>query len=199
MHSFTDRIVDDRITDFRKMTRDEMDDMAENFGRGKVKRQMAFLDTLIYAMDVAKELDTNAVREEMEVFMFAGHDTTTAAGAFALNFITEDKRVLSKCRQELIEVFGESDRSPSFADLKELRYLEACIKEALRLRAPVREYFRQLPKGGVIPVDGINYHIIPEASVFILADLVHHDSKHFDNPFEFRFDLIQIKFIFSFF
>ena len=81
-------------------------------------------------------------REEMEVFMFAGHDTTTAAGSFTLNFIAENPRVLKNCRKELQEVFGESGRQPTYSDLSKLTYLNACIRESLRLRAPVREYFR---------------------------------------------------------
>ena len=81
-------------------------------------------------------------REEMEVFMFAGHDTTTAAGSFTLNFIAENPRVLKNCRKELQEVFGASGRQPTYSDLSKLTYLNACIRESLRLRAPVREYFR---------------------------------------------------------
>ena len=118
--------------------------------------------------------------------MFAGHDTTTAAVVFALNFITENDRILSKCRSELNSIFGNSSRSPTFDDVKELKYLEACIKEALRLRGPVREFFRELPHGGVVPVDGINYYIIPNATIMIVADYIHHEAKHYKNPFEFR-------------
>jgi len=186
MHKFTEKIIERRIADFRQMSAEEITDMAENYGRGKVKRQMAFLDTLIYSMDIAKEIDLQAVREEMEVFMFAGHDTTTAAGSFGINFITEDRRVLAKCLSELDEVFGDSDRSPNFEDLKKMKYLEACIKETLRLRSPVREYFRCLPEGGIIPVDGVDYHIVPGATILIVIDMVHHDGKHFEKPFEFR-------------
>ena len=57
MHKFTEKIIERRIADFRQMSADEITDMAENYGRGKVKRQMAFLDTLIYSMDIAKEID----------------------------------------------------------------------------------------------------------------------------------------------
>ena len=67
-----------------------------------------------------------------------------------------------------------------------IRYLEACIKEALRLRAPVREFFRNLPKGGMFLIDEINYHITPEAQIIIVPDYVHHEEKHFENPFEYR-------------
>ena len=65
MRKFTDKIVTDRITEFRKLSKDEISDMQENFGRGKVKRQMAFLDTLIYAMDVAGEMGLDGVRQSL--------------------------------------------------------------------------------------------------------------------------------------
>ena len=36
--------------------------MSQNYGRGRVKRQLAFLDTLFFAMDNAKEIDIEGVR-----------------------------------------------------------------------------------------------------------------------------------------
>ena len=66
--------MSERIESFRKLSEEELLDF--NNTNGNSKRQMAFLDTIIHAMDVTKELDMEGVREEMEVFMFAGHDTT---------------------------------------------------------------------------------------------------------------------------
>jgi cytochrome P450 len=46
--------------------------------------------------------------------------------------------------EELTRVFGESDRPVTMADLTELKYLECCIKEALRLYPSVPIYAREL-------------------------------------------------------
>jgi len=106
--------------------------------------------------------------------------------SFRLDTIFKDDRILSKCQDELNSIFGNSARSATFEDMKDLKYLEACIKETLRLRGPVREFFRELPHGGVVPVDGIDYYIIPNATIMIVAEYIHHDEKHFTDPFEFR-------------
>ena len=49
-----------------------------------------------------------------------------------------------KLNEELIRVFGQSDRPVSMADLSELKYLECCIKEALRLYPSVPLFTREL-------------------------------------------------------
>ena len=44
--------------------------------------------------------------------------------------------------QELNDVFGDSDRPCLQSDLAQLKYLENCLKEALRLFPPVPIYER---------------------------------------------------------
>ena len=92
-------------------------------------------------MDMKKDIDLEGLIEETEVFMFAGHDTTTSTLSFALGYITENEEIKKKCLQEINEVLGDNQR-PTSDELKNLKYLEACIKETLRLRPPVREWFR---------------------------------------------------------
>lgn len=48
-----------------------------------------------------------------------------------------------KCYQELEEIFGHSDRPCSFQDTQEMKYLERCILETLRLYPPVPLISRQ--------------------------------------------------------
>ena len=54
MYSFTKSVIADRIKEFRSLPQEEMEQIKEEYNSGKVKRKLAFLDTLIYAMDVKK-------------------------------------------------------------------------------------------------------------------------------------------------
>ena len=61
--------------------------------------------------------------------------TLLKALSFALSFITEHKEVKAKCLSEIHNVcMSNGQLDISTENLKKLTYLEACIKETLRLR-----------------------------------------------------------------
>lgn len=47
-------------------------------------------------------------------------------------------------------IFGDSEREPNMEDIKKMRYLENCIKEALRLYPSVPVIARKLTENEVI-------------------------------------------------
>ncbi len=60
------------------------------------------------------------------------------------------KCIQKRVNEELDRVFGDSNRPITMADLSELKYLECCIKEALRLYPSVPIIGRKLSEDTVI-------------------------------------------------
>ena len=66
-----------------------------------------------------------------------------------------------RVHEELDHLFGESDRPCTRQDLSELKYLECCFKETLRLYPSVPVFFRLAAKSLQIGAD-LNEFIKPE-------------------------------------
>ena len=81
---------------------------------------ISILDTLLQAMDKG-EIDMDGCCEEVDTFMFEGHDTTSAAMTWSLQEIGNNPEVLAKCLEEVDRVFGDSDRPASIDDLNNLK------------------------------------------------------------------------------
>lgn len=118
----------------------------EDFDIG-AKKHMALLDLLLQASVDGKPLSNEDIREEVETFMFEGHDTTTSGTSFALYVISRHPEVQEKLFSEIREVTGDDKTlAPSYTQLQNLHYLECVIKESMRLYPPVPiigRYFKE--------------------------------------------------------
>ncbi|EPB71359.1 hypothetical protein ANCCEY_09544 [Ancylostoma ceylanicum] len=80
------------------------------------------------------------------------------------------------------EVLGESDRPVTYEDIGNLKYLEACIKETLRLYPSVPLIARQVAED-----IKIKDHILPAGTgVVLIPSMVHRDPNYWDDPEVFR-------------
>ncbi|GLH04905.1 Probable cytochrome P450 4d20 [Gryllus bimaculatus] len=100
----------------------------------------------------AMEIDDIDIREEVDTFMFEGHDTTEAAISFAIYLLACHSDVQEKVLEELKSVFDWSQPlQPTIQQLGELKYLEMVIKEALRLYPPVAAILRDITNDEKLP------------------------------------------------
>lgn len=67
-----------------------------------------------------------------------------AAVAFNLYHLSINPDVQAKACDELNEIFGDSERTPSIEDLNQMKFVEQCIKETLRLIPSVPLIARKL-------------------------------------------------------
>jgi cytochrome P450 len=89
---------------------------------------------LIAARDGDEALADTEVRDQVLIFLLAGHDTTAIALAFALYLLGHHRNAQERVREEVAEVAG--DRTPGAADVERLTYTTMMLKEAMRLYPP---------------------------------------------------------------
>lgn len=96
------------------------------------------MDILLEAKINGVPLTDEEIREEVDTFMFEGHDTTTSAIGFALYLLSTEPRVQQKLLEEINATLSmNGDQSWSYSALGDLRYMDLVIKESLRLFPPV--------------------------------------------------------------
>ena len=82
-------------------------------------------------------------------FLVAGHETTSTATVWCLFALTQAPEVQCKLREELLTIGTER---PTMDELNALPYLDAVVRETLRVHAPVPSSMRVAKKDDVIPV-----------------------------------------------
>nr|XP_039269840.1 cytochrome P450 4V2-like [Styela clava] len=124
LHGFTKSVIKDRMQNFN------LDEDATS----DVKKRPAFLDLLLRVSDNGKVLSFEDIQEEVDTFMFEGHDTTAAAMSWAIFLIGSHPEVQVRIQEELDEVLGQDmNRNITMDDLRKLDYLELVVKECLRV------------------------------------------------------------------
>jgi cytochrome P450 len=130
-------------------------------------------DDILSLLLAARDEDGNALtdaelRDELMTLVLAGHETTATALAWTVERLVRTPRVLARAQEEIRDGGTE--------------YLDAIVKEALRLRPVVPGVIRQLQRpltiGGMQLPKGV--HISP--SIY----LIHRRADVYPQPDEFR-------------
>ncbi|VEN63348.1 unnamed protein product, partial [Callosobruchus maculatus] len=173
IHNFTYSVIDSRIKTLQNSTN------VQNDTEGKA---VPFLDMLLKSTVDGRPLTREEIREEVDTFMFEGHDTTGSAISFALYLLASHQDVQDHALEEQKTIFCENVHRPStYNDLQQMKYLECVIKETLRLYPSVPLYGRNTDqpvvyKGNVIPED---------IDIGVIAYELQRDPKYFPNPDKF--------------
>ena len=103
---------------------------------------------LLKAKSEDPTLTFDDIQEEVDTFMFEGHDTTAVAASWACHMIGSHPDVQKKLHEEIDGIFKGSDRPVSNDDLRDLKYLECVVKETLRLFPSVPIFGRYMSEDG---------------------------------------------------
>jgi len=118
------------------------------------------------------------LRDELLTLLFAGHETTGIALAWAIYWLHRDPERLGRLREEL-DAAGER---PDPEVIARMPYLEAVVQETLRLHPIVPDIPRQLAR----PFELGGYKLPPGAAVSVATALLHSAPETFPEPDKFK-------------
>jgi cytochrome P450 len=126
--------------------------------------------------DAPKQITSGDIYATALSNVFAGSDTTATSLSGVLYYLIRTPRVLAKLRQELDEARAQGKVSTpiSFDESQDLPYLQACLKEGMRLH-----HAGALPLNREVPAPGwkVGDHFVPEGSVIGIAARELHQNK----------------------
>ncbi|KAH8660613.1 pisatin demethylase [Xylariales sp. PMI_506] len=122
-----------------------------------------FLDRFIQAkVDYPDVVDDRLIISYLAINMLAGADTTAITITAVLYYVLRTPHAQQKLEEEILstEFFKQNSIPPQYAELKSLSYLEAVIREAMRLHPGVA---MTLPR--YVPSDGNSPLVLPDGSI----------------------------------
>ncbi|MFD9129356.1 cytochrome P450 [Kitasatospora sp. NPDC059571] len=126
-----------------------------------------------------EQLDAAELRDQVLIFLLAGHETTATSLAFALHLLGLHPEEQQRARAEAVAVLG--DRAPRAEDLAALPYTTAVLKEAMRLYPAAAVIGRRAVAD--CEIDGVR---IPAGADVLLAPYVtHRNPAHWPDPERF--------------
>ncbi|XP_014248923.1 cytochrome P450 4C1-like isoform X2 [Cimex lectularius] len=177
----------DEVINMKQSDEADTKSSSEDFDDFGIKKKTAFLEMLLNIKSqpntiIATDKD---IMEEVNTFMFAGHDTSVSTLCYSLYLLAVNPKIQDMLYEDLIKTFHSKDKNFTREDLNEMKFLERVIKETLRLYPTVPFIGRnanediKLPSGYVIPKD---------AMVIVNIAYSHKNEKQYENPDVFNPD-----------
>ncbi|XP_052862797.1 cytochrome P450 4d2-like [Anopheles cruzii] len=144
LHAFTDSVIHQRRQ--RLLNGDQAGRFDVSEENRYAKRKETFLDLLLNVTVDGRPLSDLDIREEVDTFMFEGHDTTASAIAFTFLQLAGHREIQDRLHREIVDTLGPDHRTVplTYGTLQNFRYLDMVVKESLRLLPPVSFIGRRL-------------------------------------------------------
>ncbi|XP_028162207.1 cytochrome P450 4C1-like [Ostrinia furnacalis] len=142
LHNMSNTVLKIRKTEFN--SNNTLSDRTT--GNTSGKKFKALMDLLLELSVEKGVMNDKEIREHVDTMIVGGYDTTAAVLMFTLLLVGSHPEAQEKVYQELKEVFGDSDRDVEKHDLSQLVYLEAVLKESMRLYPIVPVMARRLDR-----------------------------------------------------
>jgi cytochrome P450 len=125
-------------------------------------------------------MSDDLIRDQILTMLIAGHDTSTALLAWVLHIFSIHPEIMRQAQAEVDSVVGRGPISAS--QVERLVFLDAVIKETLRLYPPIHVGSRIVSEDTTV----CGYELQAGARVMASIYLTHRDDRSWDSPQDFR-------------
>jgi cytochrome P450/NADPH-cytochrome P450 reductase len=128
--------------------------------------------------DTGYQLSDQNIRYQMVTFLIAGHETTSGLLSFTLYYLLKNPHTLQNAQAE-VDQYDDI----TLDTLPKLKYIDAILKETLRLQPTAPAFSLESKEDNVILPGGYGVH--KDDTIMVLLSQLHRDSKVWDRPEEF--------------
>ncbi|TFK36433.1 cytochrome P450 [Crucibulum laeve] len=163
-----------------------IDDLVDKFhGILEYKKNNKGNDMLTYMLE-EPDMTDEEYRDNMVVFFIAGHDTTAGALSSLAYYFAKHPDIQELARSEVLKILGPTEE-PTLDKLRNLPFLDACIRESLRINTPITY---MVPRVSSAPTElrgssGKVYLLPANTSTISNIYAVHHNEHHWPDPGRF--------------
>ena len=147
--------------------------------RAAGERRQDMLGLLLDARDEGTSLTDAEARDQVLIFLLAGHETTSTALTYALHLLGRHPDAQRRVRAEVAAVVGDGSVTPQHAAA--LPYTTMVLKETMRLYPSAPLLGRRAVEDDVL----CGYRIPAGADVVIAPWVVHRHPEFWDQPHRF--------------
>ncbi|TFK22666.1 cytochrome P450 [Coprinopsis marcescibilis] len=118
--------------------------------RGKHLLTLLLRSNMASDLPPSQRLTDSEVSAQVPTFLAAGHETTSTATAWTMYALSLAPHIQSKLREELLTVGTDN---PTMDELNALPYLDAVVRESMRVHAPIASSMRAATQDDAIPLE----------------------------------------------
>ncbi|XP_021728497.1 cytochrome P450 82C4-like isoform X1 [Chenopodium quinoa] len=164
-----------------------LEEHKERRGSKEEEGKLDFMNVMLGIFETGQEtpskFETDTIlKATCAAMILAAAYTTSVTLTWALSLLLNNKDVLKKTQAELDNVVGK-ERQVEESDLKNLVYLQAVLKEAMRLYPAVP---LSVPRVAITDCTVSGYNVPVGTQLFVNLYKIHRDPQVWENPLDFH-------------
>ncbi|XP_055678891.1 probable cytochrome P450 6d4 [Lutzomyia longipalpis] len=134
--------------------------------------------------DKSTNMSLDELAAHIHTFLIGGHDNSALTIPYCLFELAKSPEVQAKVHEEIRDVLSRHNNEITYDSVSEMKYLEWCILETLRLYPTAVNLIRQCVQDYYVPEMDVT---IDKGTILIMPiRSLHMDPKYYDNPEEFQ-------------